>query len=171
VREHEDDPPRRGPLRPGDSPLPANINLLVPIGSILGWSAAPPWQADSASSTPRNQSHRRSSLPTSKNPLVHDDHQRRRHRHSPRLRPRHYTPSRKLKHLLRARTATCDAPGCNAEAVHCDLDHTLPWPDGIPAQLTVSSFIAFVTKMLCCVWRDAMHKWVLLVVGGAVSDC
>ncbi len=45
-----------------------------------------------------------------------------------------YTPSRKLKHLLRARTATCDAPGCNAQAVHCDLDHTLPWPDGITCQ-------------------------------------
>ncbi len=42
----------------------------------------------------------------------------------------HYTPSRKLKHLLRARTATCDAPGCNAQAVYCDQDHTTPWPDG-----------------------------------------
>ena len=42
----------------------------------------------------------------------------------------HYTPSRKLKHLLRARTETCDAPGCNAQAVYCDQDHTTPWPDG-----------------------------------------
>ena len=41
-----------------------------------------------------------------------------------------YNLSRKLKHLLRARTATCDAPGCNAQAVYCDLDHTVPWPDG-----------------------------------------
>jgi hypothetical protein len=41
-----------------------------------------------------------------------------------------YTPSRKLKHLLRARTAICDAPGCNAQAVYCDQDHTTPWPDG-----------------------------------------
>ena len=29
--------------------------------------------------------------------------------------------------------------------------------------------VAFVTIMLCCVWRDAMPKWVLLVQGGAVS--
>jgi hypothetical protein len=42
----------------------------------------------------------------------------------------HYTPSRKLKHLVRARTATCSAPGCNAQAVHCDIDHVVPWPSG-----------------------------------------
>jgi hypothetical protein len=41
-----------------------------------------------------------------------------------------YTPSRKLRHLVRARTATCDAPGCQAEALSADLDHTHPWPDG-----------------------------------------
>jgi hypothetical protein len=41
-----------------------------------------------------------------------------------------YTPSRKLAHLVRARTATCDAPGCAAQAVHADLDHTVPYPDG-----------------------------------------
>jgi hypothetical protein len=42
----------------------------------------------------------------------------------------HYTPSRKLQHLVRARTATCTAPGCGAQAVHCDLDHTIAYPDG-----------------------------------------
>jgi hypothetical protein len=41
-----------------------------------------------------------------------------------------YTPSRKLQHLIRARTATCTAPGCGAQAAHCDLDHTIPHPDG-----------------------------------------
>jgi hypothetical protein len=41
-----------------------------------------------------------------------------------------YTPSRKLAHLLRARTATCDAPGCAAQAVHADLDHTVEYPSG-----------------------------------------
>jgi hypothetical protein len=40
-----------------------------------------------------------------------------------------YTPSRKLSHLIRARTTTCDAPGCNAQAVYADLDHTIPHPD------------------------------------------
>ncbi len=42
----------------------------------------------------------------------------------------HYTPSRALKHLVRARSATCDAPGCDAPAVYADLDHTVPWPEG-----------------------------------------
>lgn len=41
-----------------------------------------------------------------------------------------YVPSRKLAHLVRARTVTCDAPGCNAQAVHADLDHTVPYPEG-----------------------------------------
>jgi hypothetical protein len=41
-----------------------------------------------------------------------------------------YAPSRKLKHLLRARNQTCAAPACNARAVYCDLDHTVPYPDG-----------------------------------------
>jgi hypothetical protein len=41
-----------------------------------------------------------------------------------------YTPSRALAHLVRARTATCDAPGCSALAVHADLDHTVPYPAG-----------------------------------------
>jgi hypothetical protein len=41
-----------------------------------------------------------------------------------------YVPSRKLKHLLRARSQTCTAPACNAQAQHCDIDHTVPYPDG-----------------------------------------
>ena len=45
-----------------------------------------------------------------------------------------YTPSRKLRHLVRTRTAQCTAPGCGAQAVHCDLDHTLAYPAGITCQ-------------------------------------
>jgi hypothetical protein len=45
-----------------------------------------------------------------------------------------YAPGRKLKDLIRARTARCTAPGCGAQAVHCDLDHTLPYPAGITCQ-------------------------------------
>jgi hypothetical protein len=41
-----------------------------------------------------------------------------------------YTPSRKLQHLVRARTVTCTAPGCQAQAIHADLDHTIPHPEG-----------------------------------------
>ena len=45
-----------------------------------------------------------------------------------------YTPSRLLKHLVRARTATCSAPGCGAQAVNCDLDHTRAYPAGITCE-------------------------------------
>jgi hypothetical protein len=45
-----------------------------------------------------------------------------------------YVPSRSLKHLVRARTATCDAPGCQNPAASADLDHTVPWPDGPTSQ-------------------------------------
>ena len=48
------------------------------------------------------------------------------HRHA----EEHYTPSRKLQHLIRARSGTCTAPGCQAQAVHADLDHTTPYPEG-----------------------------------------
>ncbi len=41
-----------------------------------------------------------------------------------------YVPSRKLRHLVRARSQLCTAPACNAQAVYCDLDHTDPYPDG-----------------------------------------
>jgi hypothetical protein len=43
-----------------------------------------------------------------------------------------YHPSRKLAHLIRARNATCTAPGCSRPAARCDLDHTRPWDDGGP---------------------------------------
>jgi hypothetical protein len=49
-----------------------------------------------------------------------------------------YTPSRKLGHLVRARTATCPAPGCGARAHHADLDHTQPWPKGSTDECNIS---------------------------------
>ena len=41
-----------------------------------------------------------------------------------------YIPSRKLKHLIRARTARCCAPGCGAQAITSEIDHTVPHPAG-----------------------------------------
>jgi hypothetical protein len=41
-----------------------------------------------------------------------------------------YQPSRKLRHLITARTARCSAPGCCRPAARCDLDHTLAWDAG-----------------------------------------
>jgi Domain of unknown function (DUF222) len=42
----------------------------------------------------------------------------------------HYRPSRKLAHLVKARNATCTAPGCGRRAARCDLDHTHPHDQG-----------------------------------------
>ena len=41
-----------------------------------------------------------------------------------------YRPSRALQHLVRARNATCTAPGCGRRAAACDLDHTDPHHHG-----------------------------------------
>jgi hypothetical protein len=41
-----------------------------------------------------------------------------------------HTPSRKLKHLIRARTNRCCAPGCGAQALTSEIDHTTPYPAG-----------------------------------------
>jgi hypothetical protein len=41
-----------------------------------------------------------------------------------------YQPSRRLRHLVRARNARCTAPGCGRPAARCDLDHTVPWDRG-----------------------------------------
>jgi hypothetical protein len=42
----------------------------------------------------------------------------------------HYRPSRKLQHLVTARSTQCTAPGCARPAARCDLDHTVPWDQG-----------------------------------------
>jgi hypothetical protein len=49
-----------------------------------------------------------------------------------------YTPSRKLKHLIRARTARCCAPGCGAQAITSEIDHTIPHPAGATCQCNLS---------------------------------
>jgi Domain of unknown function (DUF222) len=41
-----------------------------------------------------------------------------------------YAPSRKLRHLIRARGQTCTGPGCGGESAHADQDHIVPYPDG-----------------------------------------
>lgn len=42
----------------------------------------------------------------------------------------HHDPSRKLKHLIIARNATCATPGCDAPAVTSDMEHRVPWEQG-----------------------------------------
>jgi hypothetical protein len=49
-----------------------------------------------------------------------------------------YAPSRKLRHLIQARTATCCAPGCTRPATGNDIDHTIPWPAGASDECNLS---------------------------------
>lgn len=41
-----------------------------------------------------------------------------------------YIPSAKLAEFVRCRDLTCRAPGCDRPAVHCDVDHTIPYGEG-----------------------------------------
>jgi hypothetical protein len=41
-----------------------------------------------------------------------------------------YKPSRKLRHLVAARTARCTSPGCGQTWARSDADHTAPYDKG-----------------------------------------
>jgi hypothetical protein len=41
-----------------------------------------------------------------------------------------YAPSAALADYVRCRDLTCRWPGCDQPAVHCDLDHTIPYSQG-----------------------------------------
>jgi hypothetical protein len=43
-----------------------------------------------------------------------------------------YTPSKALADFVRCRDLTCRWPGCDQPAMHCDLDHTIPYAQGGP---------------------------------------
>ena len=44
-----------------------------------------------------------------------------------------YIPSGRLAEFVRCRNLTCRAPGCDEPAIHCDIDHSIPYADGGPA--------------------------------------
>ena len=190
-----------GVARPAPVPLPALVNLIIPAGTLLGWSTAPAQAgalglldpdetraiAQAAARHPRTRwcatitapdgtaighgcasgqhphlldnleaqpppGKREPQPPGEQEPqpppqqqlieLLHRlglafapiargscDHAQAEER---------YTPSRRLSHLIRARSATCDAPGCQAQAVYADLDHTRPWPAGLTDQCNLA---------------------------------
>ena len=180
------------PADPGNGPagnpggparLPALINLIVPAGTLLGWSAAPA-QAGAWGLLDRDET-RAAVTVAAAHPrtrwcvtltgpdgtaLAHGcargSHPRLLSDLEPQPPPRQlaellrrlnltftpipmgsrddadvedgYVPSRKLRHLVRARTATCDAPGCGNPAASADLDHTVPWPDGPTSQTNLA---------------------------------
>jgi hypothetical protein len=43
-----------------------------------------------------------------------------------------YVPSKALADFVRCRDLTCRWPGCDRPALHCDLDHTIPYAEGGP---------------------------------------
>jgi Domain of unknown function (DUF222) len=186
--------PSAGPgFPPGRAPLPALVNVIIPVGTLLGWSTTPGlasgWGlldydeartiAEAAATHPRTRWCATLTAPdgtalahacaTGQHRSLLRDPQPQAEPPQPQAEPPQpqaqpppagqvtellrrlglaaftpiargscdhaqaettYTPSRKLRHLVRARNATCDAPGCTAEAIHADLDHTHPWPDG-----------------------------------------
>jgi hypothetical protein len=204
--EPDDPAQRRGPLRPGQSaPPPANLNLIIPIGTLLGWSTTPaqaggfglldpdettalaaaasrhpatrwsatltdphgraiahgrargqhPWEPPPHPNPPPATAPPGTAPPGTQPPPPPDPQDGQSPNAGQTARLRHliqalniifdpiaqdacdhrgaenrYTPSRKLRDLIRARTTTCDAPGCGAQAIYCDVDHTLPYPDG-----------------------------------------
>ncbi|MDX6416650.1 MAG: hypothetical protein QOG28_1270 [Trebonia sp.] len=167
-----DDP---GRSRPAPRPMPAQISLIVPIGTLLGWSTFPAqagaWGlldsdetrtiVDAAAQHPRTRWCCTLTAPDG-TALAHacarGQHPQLLNDLEPQPPPAQlaellrrlnltftpvargtcdhaeaedqYVPSRKLKHLIHARTTSCDAPGCQAQATYADLEHTIPWPEG-----------------------------------------
>jgi hypothetical protein len=180
----EDDDPSGHPARPGGpAPVPALINLIIPAGTLLGFSAAPAqaggWGLLDAAET-RAVAAAAAAHPATRwcltltgpdgTALAHGCARGPRPRLLDDLAPQpppaqltgllrrlnialtpvtrgncdhaaaegHYTPSRALKHLVRARNATCDAPGCRNPTASTDLDHTIPWPTGPTEQCNLA---------------------------------
>lgn len=69
--------------------------------------------------------------------------------------PTTYRPSEALARAVRARDVTCRFPGCRRAARGCDLDHTVPHPDGPTASCNLAC--------LCRMHHRAKHRagWVL----------
>ena len=190
-------PPGGGVARPAPVPLPALVNLIIPAGTLLGWSAAPaqagalglldPDETRAIARAAARHSRTRWCVTLTapdgtalahgcargQHPDLLDDLEPQpppgnqepqpppggQESQPPKPPPQQqliellrrlglaltpvargscdhaqaeeqYAPSRGLSHLVRARSATCDAPGCHAQAVNADLDHTRAWPVG-----------------------------------------
>ncbi|SFQ26906.1 protein of unknown function [Actinomadura madurae] len=49
-----------------------------------------------------------------------------------------YRPPAAMRRLIEARHATCVFPTCNRRSNRCDLDHTLPWGQGLTCQCNLA---------------------------------
>ncbi|MFC5381680.1 HNH endonuclease signature motif containing protein, partial [Aquipuribacter nitratireducens] len=57
--------------------------------------------------------------------------------------PGPYRPSAALERAIRARDLTCRFPGCRARARRCDVDHTIPYPQGPTCACNLASVCRF----------------------------
>ncbi len=114
------------------------VTVTGPDGTATAHGCArgqPPWPPPPAAGPDEQQAAQLAQLPRRLNvtlaPIAKDacDHRHREDR---------YTPGRTLRHLVRARTVACSAPGCGAQAYHCDLDHSVPYPAGITCECGLS---------------------------------
>ena len=73
--------------------------------------------------------------------------------------PTAYRPSEALARAVRARDVTCRFPGCRRAARRCDVDHTVPHPDGPTAACNLAC--------LCRLHHRAKHRagWRLAQLG------
>ncbi|WP_156687244.1 HNH endonuclease signature motif containing protein [Mycobacterium sp. Marseille-P9652] len=67
-----------------------------------------------------------------------------------------YTPSKALSDFVRCRDLTCRAPGCDRPAVHCDLDHTIPYAQGGATHASNVKCLCRLHHLLktFCGWQD-----------------
>jgi hypothetical protein len=68
-----------------------------------------------------------------------------------------YRPSTALDEFVRMRDLTCRFPGCDKPAVHADIDHTVPYPDGAthPSNNKIYCRKHHLLKTFWAGWSDA----------------
>ncbi|MBP1817986.1 HNH endonuclease [Mycobacterium sp. OAE908] len=70
----------------------------------------------------------------------------------------HYRPSAALTRFIQSRDLTCTFPGCDQQAVGCDIDHSVPYPHGPthPSNTGLKCRIHHLLKTFCG-WADSQR--------------
>ncbi|OBH03952.1 hypothetical protein A5696_06700 [Mycobacterium sp. E2699] len=79
-----------------------------------------------------------------------------------------YVPSKALADFVRFRDLTCRAPGCDAPAIGCDIDHTIPYAQGGATHASNLKCLCRLHHLLKTFWgwqetqlRDGTVIWTL----------
>ena len=135
--DEHDDPACDGAARQGKpAPMPAQINLIVPVGTLLDWSTAPAQASALGPSRQRRDPHdRRRGCPASPHSLVLHPHRPGRHRSSPRLCPRRAPPATQQPRIPAPASAGSGTPSPPEPHLHPDRHrHLRPRPGRRPLQ-------------------------------------